>query len=188
MARAASPKTQTSDKKRGSATTRSKPAPKADTGEDRDDGMQEVATAITELAVAGAMEDIAAVELAAGVADLTHAADAAVVAARMGQLSEVVAAAGGVDIAQAIHLLSASEDVEVMGAVVGVMSQADLEHGLQLARLAGELRAAGNIVSLLELPVLAGFLESRSDRVNGMAVNSVLRSTSTRVLAGVMEA
>ena len=80
------------------------------------------------------MEDVAAAELAAGVADLTRAADAAVVAERMGVLSEV-AGAGELDIAQAIHLLSASEDVEVMSAVVGVMSQADLEHGLQLARL-----------------------------------------------------
>ena len=123
-----------------------------------------------------------------GVADLTRAADAARVADRMGQLSEVVAAAGDVDIAQAIHLLSASEDVEVMSAVVGVMSEADLEHGLQLARLSGELRVAGDIVDLLEMPVLAGFLESRGDRVNGMAVNAVLRSTSTRVLAAAMAA
>ena len=75
-----------------------------------------------------------------------------------------------------------------MSAVVGVMSEADLEHGLQLARLSGELRVAGDIVDLLEMPVLAGFLESRSDRVNGMAVNSVLRSTSTRALAAAMAA
>ena len=144
--------------------------------------------AVDELMVAGAMEDVAAAELAAGVADLTRAADAATVAARMGQLSEVVAAAGDVDIAQAIHLLSASEDVEVMSAVVGVMSEADLEHGLQLARLSGELRVAGDIVDLLELPTLSGFLWSRGDRVNGMAVNAVLRSTSTRALAAAMAA
>ena len=100
--------------------------------------------------VAGAMEDVAAAELAAGVADLTRAADAAVVAERMGVLSEVVAGAGELDIAQAIHLLSASEDVEVMSAVVGVMSQADLEHGLQLARLSGE-QVAGDIVDLLAM-------------------------------------
>ena len=130
--------------------------------------------AVDELVVAGAMEDVAAAELAAGVADLTRAGDVATVAARMGQLSEVVAAAGDLDIAQAIHLLSASEDVEVMSAVVGVMSEADLEHGLQLARLSGELRVAGDIVDLLELPTLSGFLWSRGDRVNGMAVNAVL--------------
>ncbi len=47
---------------------------------------------------------------------------------------------------------------------------------------------AGDIVDLLAMPVLAGFLESRSDRVNGMAVNAVLRSTSTRVLAAAMAA
>ena len=75
-----------------------------------------------------------------------------------------------------------------MSAVVGVMSEADLEHGLQLARLSGELRVAGDIVSLLELPICLDFSESRSDRVNGMAVNAVLRSTSTRVLAAAMAA
>ena len=91
--------------------------------EGQGDGTEELATAVAELTVAGAMEDVAAAELAAGVADLTQAADAAVVAERMGVLSEVVAAAGELDIAQAIHLLSASEDVEVMSAVVGVMSR-----------------------------------------------------------------
>jgi hypothetical protein len=47
---------------------------------------------------------------------------------------------------------------------------------------------AGDIVDLLEMPVLAGFLASRSDRVNGMATNAVLRSTATRALAAVMQA
>ena len=47
---------------------------------------------------------------------------------------------------------------------------------------------AGDIVDLLEMPVLAGFLESRGERVNGMAINAVLRSTSTRVLAAAMAA
>ena len=75
-----------------------------------------------------------------------------------------------------------------MGAVVGVMSAADLEHGLQLARLSGELRVAGDIVERLAMPVLAGFLASRSERVTGMATNAVLRSTSTRVLAAAMAA
>ena len=37
------------------------------------------------------------------------------------------------------------------------------------------------------MPVLAGF-ESRGERVNGMAINAVLRSTSTRVLAAAMAA
>ena len=176
------------DKQRRARTTKSDARPNADASQGMGAGIEELATAVSELTAAGAMEDIAAVELAAGVADLTRAADAAVIADRMGQLSEVVAAAGDLDIAQAIHLLSASEDVAVMGAVVGVMSASDLEHGLQLARLSGELRVAGDIVDLLEMPVLAGFLESRGERVNGMAVNAVLRSTSTRVLAAAMAA
>src|SRR4029453_13028595 len=62
------------------------------------------------------------------------------------------------------------------------------EAGVQLGRLAGGARGGGGIVRLLAMPVLAGFLESRSDRVNGMAINAVLRSTSTRALAAVMEA
>ncbi len=189
MARTTSAKASTTDKKRGTRSAKREATPKAKADEGMGDGTEELAAAVDELAVAGAMEDVAAAELAAGVADLTRAADVAIVAERMGRPQRGRGRGRRrLDIAQAIHLLSASEDVEVMSAVVGVMSEADLEHGLQLARLSGELRAAGDIVNLLELPVLAGFLESRSDRVNGMAVNAVLRSTSTRALAAAMAA
>ena len=206
MARATSAKTSTTDKKGGTQSAKRETTPKADAGAGGGDGTEELSAAVAELTVAGALEDVTAAELVAGVADLTHAADTAVVAERMGVWSEVVAAAGNVDIAQAIHLLSAAEDVEVIRAVVGVMRQADLEHGRQRARLSGELRVAGDRVARREMPVLmagflasrservngmampvrAGVLASRSDRVNGMAVNAVLRSTSTRALAVVM--
>ena len=85
MARTTSAKTSTTDKKKASRTAKSEATPKATAGDGQGDGTEEVATAIGELTVAGAMEDVAAAELAAGVADLTRAADAAVVAERMGR-------------------------------------------------------------------------------------------------------
>src|SRR4051794_4082160 len=84
MARTASAKTSTTDKKKESGNAKSGATSRAAASERRDDGTEEVVMAVDELVVAGAMEDVAAAELAAGVADLTRAADAATVAARMG--------------------------------------------------------------------------------------------------------
>ena len=126
--------------------------------------------------------------LIAGASDLTRAGDMARVADRVGRLSEVAALAGATDVAQGIELLAASDDIATISDLVGVMSEADLEHGLKLARLSGELRAAGTIVKRIEMPILAKFLHGRSTQLDHLAVNTVLRASSTRVLAVAMAA
>jgi hypothetical protein len=85
-------------------------------------------------------------------------------------------------------MLAASEDLEAMSALVAVMGAEDLEHGMALARLSGELRAAYAIVRRLRMPVLASFLSDRSERLNFMAVDAVLRASGTRALGTALAA
>ena len=85
-------------------------------------------------------------------------------------------------------MLAASDDIATISDIVGVMSEGDLEHGMKLARLSGELRAAGEIVNRLEMPILTKFLHGRSITLDNLAVNAVLRSSSTRVLSAAIAA
>ncbi len=72
--------------------------------------------------------------------------------------------------------------------MVGVMSEGDLEHGMELARLSGELRVAATIVKRIEMPILARFLGGRSSQLDHLAVDAVMRSIGTRVLAAALAA
>src|SRR5262249_16732887 len=126
--------------------------------------------------------------LAEGSSDLTRAADLERGANRVGQLSEIVSAAGARDVAQGAAMLAAPEEIEGMSALVAVMGAEDLEQGMALARLSGELRAAYSIVRRLQMPVLAAFLGDRSDKLNRMAVDTVMRSSGTRALGTALAA
>src|SRR4051812_17366785 len=103
MARTTSAKTSTADKKKASGPAKNGGTTRAAASKRGDDGTEEVVMAVDELVVAGAMEDVAAAELAAGVAGPTPAAHAATGAARVGQLREGGGAAGGVDNAPGGH-------------------------------------------------------------------------------------
>ena len=74
-----------------------------------------------------------------------------------------------------------------MGAIVKLMSKEELERGLELARLAGELWTVSDVVGLLDMPVLAEFLEERGSRLQDIAVDQLLRYTGTRALAGAIK-
>ena len=100
-------------------------------------------------------------KLAAGASDLTSAVDAGIAADRMQTLSDIVGEAGVVDVAEGVDMLLKGGDVKAMGAIVGLMSWEDLDRGMELARMAGEMAAASNVVDLLEMPVLALFLNRR---------------------------
>ena len=126
--------------------------------------------------------------LAEGASDLTRAEDLERVAGRVGELSEIVSAAGARDLAQGVEMLVASDDIKAMSAVVAVMGAEDLEQGLALARLSGELRAAYTLVQRLHMPVLAAFLDDRSERLHYMAVETALRASSTRALGTALVA
>ena len=67
------------------------------------------------------------------------------------------------------------------------MSREELERGLELARLAGELWTVSDVVGVLDMPVLAEFLEDRGLRLQQIAADQLLRYTGTRALAGAIK-
>jgi hypothetical protein len=84
-------------------------------------------------------------------------------------------------------MLMKGGDVRTMGAIVGLMSREELDRGMELARLAGELSVAADVVDILQMPVLAEFLADRGERLQDIAVDQLLRFTSTRALAGAIK-
>jgi hypothetical protein len=104
-------------------------------------------------------------QTAAAASDLTRAADAALVSARVKELGEIVGAAGVVDVEEGVDMIMKGGDVKAMGAIVKLMSKEELGRGLELARLAGELWTVSDVTSLLDMPVLAEFLEERGAEI-----------------------
>ena len=151
------------------------------------EGAMEMAEGAEDLQVAKTAAAIGVAEVAAGASDLTRAADAALVAERVQELSEIVGAAGIVDVAEGVDMLMKGENVRAMGAIVSLMSKEELERGLELARLAGELWTVSDVVDMLDMPVLAEFLDERGMRLQEIAVDQLLRYTSTRALAGAIK-
>jgi hypothetical protein len=153
-----------------------------------DEGFDEMAAGVDDMAFAQDLSDTATAEAMAGASDLTRAMDAAVVADRLSTLSSVVSAAGVNDINQGADLIATAGDVDTIAAAVGLMTVDDLDKGLELGRLSGELRVVGNIVSQLEMPILAAFLGDRSERLNEIAIDTVLRAAASRSLTELIEA
>jgi hypothetical protein len=60
--------------------------------------------------------------------------------------------------------------------------------GLALARTAGDLWAAGDIINLMNMPVLATFLELRGERLQRVAVDMLQRSGQAEAIARAMGA
>jgi len=150
-------------------------------------GALEVADGLDNLSVAQTAVQIGVHQVAAASSDLTRAADAALVSERVQQLSEVVSTAGVTDVEEGVDMLMKGGDVRTMGAIVGLMSKEELERGLELARLAGELSTVGDMMDVLQMPVLAEFLADRGERLQDIAVDQLLRFTSTRALAGAIK-
>src|SRR5512136_176076 len=151
------------------------------------EGADEVIEGGENLEVAKVAGMIAVQQTAAASSDLTRAADAALVADRVKDLSEIVAAAGVTDVSEGVDMLMKGGDVRAMGAIVSMMSREELERGLELARLAGELWTVSDVVGVLQMPVLAEFLEERGMRLQEIAADQLLRFTGTRALAGAMK-
>ena len=148
------------------------------------DGALKVVEGVENLEVAKVAGRIAVSHVAAGSSDLTRAADAAVMAERVQELSDLVGAAGVVDVEEGVAMIMKGGDVKAMGAIVRLMSREELDRGLELARLAGELWTVSDVAGLLDMPVLAEFLEERGMRLQEIAVDQLLRYTGTRALAG----
>ena len=151
------------------------------------EGENQMIEGAQDLEVAQAAVQIGVAEVAKGSSDLTRAADAAIVAERVQELSDVVGAAGVVDVEEGVDMLMKGGDVKAMGAIIKLMSKEELERGLELARLAGELWTVSDVADLLDMPVLADFLEERSSRLQDIAVDQLLRYTGTRALAGAIK-
>jgi hypothetical protein len=151
------------------------------------EGENQMIEGAQDLEVARTAVKIGVAEVAAGSSDLTRAADAAIVADRMQELSEIVGAAGIVDVEEGVEMLMKGQDVRAMGAIVKLMSKEELERGLELARLAGELWTISDVAGVLDMPVLADFLEERGMRLQQIAADQLLRYTGTRALAGAIK-
>ena len=151
------------------------------------DGALKVVEGVENLEVAKVAGRIAVSQVAAGSSDLTRAADAAVMAERVQELSDLVGAAGVVDVEEGVAMIMKGGDVKAMGAIVRLMSREELDRGLELARLAGELWTVSDVAGLLDMPVLAEFLEERGMRLQEIAVDQLLRYTGTRALAGAIK-
>jgi hypothetical protein len=150
-------------------------------------GAIEVAEGLDDLATAQTAVQIGVAKVASASSNLTRAADAALVAERMQDLSEIVAAAGVVDVEEGVEMMMKGGDVKAMSAIVGLMSEEELERGLALARVAGELSTVGDMMDVLQMPVLAEFLADRGQQLQDIAVDQLLRFTSTRALAGAIK-
>jgi hypothetical protein len=124
--------------------------------------------------------------LAAGASDVAEGLDALRAAEYLAQLSETVAAAGALDVAEGADMIAASDDIEALSAVVGLMSDDDLDRGMELARMAGELWTVSDVVALLDMPVLAAFLEQRGEWLQEIAVETILSFGATRAVAEAM--
>jgi hypothetical protein len=151
------------------------------------EGENQMIEGAQDLEVARTAVKIGVAEVAAGSSDLTRAADAALVADRMQELSEIVGAAGIVDVEEGVEMLMKGQDVRAMGAIVKLMSKEELERGLELARIAGELWTISDVAGVLDMPVLADFLEERGLRLQQIAADQLLRYTGTRALAGAIK-
>jgi len=151
------------------------------------EGENQVIEGVENLEVAKVAGRIAVQQTAAASSDLTRAADAALVADRVKDLSEIVAVAGVVDVEEGVDMLIKGGDVKAMGAIVKLMSREELERGLELARLAGELWTISDVAGVLDMPVLAEFLEERGMRLQQIAADQLLRFTGTRALAGAIK-
>ena len=108
-------------------------------------------------------------------------------AERVQELSDLVGIAGEVDVEEGVDLILKGGDVKAMGAIVKLMSKEELERGLELARIAGELWTVSDVAGLLDMPVIAEFLEERGSHLQDIAVDQLLRYTSTRALAGAIK-
>jgi len=86
-----------------------------------------------------------------------------------------------------VDMIMKAGDVKAMGAIVKLMSKEELERGLELARIAGELWTVSDVASVLDMPVVAEFLEERGMRLQEIAVDQLLRFTGTRALAGAIK-
>ena len=146
-------------------------------------GAETVAQGAEDLETARVLIREGAASLAEGASDLTRAQDAELMAERTARVSQAVGEAGLADLAQGAEMLAASQDVDVMSAVVGLMGIEDFENGLELARLSGELETISDVLERLQLPVLSALLDARGERLQEMAVDSILRAGSSRGLS-----
>ncbi|NOX61103.1 MAG: hypothetical protein GXP42_04035 [Chloroflexi bacterium] len=146
----------------------------------------DLAEGLDALEAAAIADDMSRAALAAGASDITRGVDAVAAAERAAVLSEVVAAAGVADVSQGIELLVSSEDIAVQSELVKSMSEQDLSLGMNMAAIAGQLEAVADVALMLEMPTLAEFLDTKSDELQDMAVETIMRFSAARALAASM--
>jgi hypothetical protein len=112
--------------------------------------------------------------------------DEIAVAEGLSKISSVVAEAGVVDLAEGAELIAQSEDVGIQSEVVGFLSEADLDSAMGIAAIAGQLAAVADIVAMRDMPVLVSFLETKSNALHQLAVETVIKFAAGRAVAKSM--
>jgi len=153
-----------------------------------EEGLIEVSAGAQNLVAAKKVRHAGRAELAAGVSNVTHGVDQMIVADKLARLSEVVGAAGAMDVAEGIDALAASDDIAVQTEVVAALSAGDVARAMELGAVSGQLAVASDFVASRNMPVLAAFLEDKSNLLRKFAVDSAMRSGATRALAQAMSA
>ena len=87
---------------------------------------------------------------------------------------------------KAPELIAHSEDVGIQSEVVGFLSGADLDHSMGIAAIAGQLAVVADIVAMRDMPVLVTFLETKSNALHQLAVETVLKFAAGRAVATSM--
>jgi hypothetical protein len=124
--------------------------------------------------------------LAEGARDATRGVDALKAAQRAEKRSKKAVRESARDLAEGEELLTASEELAIQSDIVREMSSDDLDHGMKLASIAGQLWATSNVLENLDMPLLASFLDDKGQELQDLAVEVLLRSGTTRVLATAM--
>ncbi len=149
-------------------------------------GLDQAKAGLNKLEAAREVGSLGRGAVAVGAAALTRGADEIAVAEGLSKISSVVAAAGIVDVAQGAELLEHSEDVEVQSELVGFLSESDLENSMGIAAIAGQLAVVADIVSMRNMPVLADFLDVKSNALHQLAVETVIKFGAGRAVAASM--
>src|SRR4029079_8400324 len=132
---------------------------------DVEHGEAEVAEGLAGLADAREIADAGIGAVAVGAGDVALGAGKLQVAERGGELADLAALGGIEELGRAGDTQELAEDLEGLTQIVRTMGGVQLGRGLAIARVSGELSAVSRVMTVLDMPLLAAFLDDRSSQL-----------------------
>jgi hypothetical protein len=136
-----------------------------------------------ELAAADSAAASAAIETAAGAADVTHGEDEAAAAAAYSASSDEAALRGARDAAEGAATLSMADEVAAGGELAASLSSDEFRRGMELAGIAGQIQVAAELLGGIQQRILAAFLNRTSHQLRVLAVEALGRATEGAIVA-----